>query len=369
MGEEELPFVALSELDYLCRIWPWALFAFMKRYQQDLERKRKEFKERFGCTQSGNCTHCGKYIQIDLGKRRTHKVPLSVKAANLSKYFPVCTVTREQWADMLIPYISGVAIDTLLLNHIGLPLCHRYRLISRTGSHTAFWGTYLRRLRPFPDESDSAVVRWLHRRLAQELASHVVKSTDSPVSGKPRSTAGHRTVSRSRQPRRLKGVANSAGGPESRCRLTAEMSSVQALMDLALPRFAGMADGPRQVHPLWSVASESMDQTSMSSVYLNLDALSSSSEESLDVKKRDDLSVTFVCSSEETGTRVNSEEVFSDEDFPAEFGARDIRRVVRRRASPPGGQTRGTARVDRRHEPPAPVVDLVTGKCKPGKVF
>ena len=151
-----------------------------------------------------------------------------------------------------------------------------------------------------------------------------------------------------------------------------------------------MADGPCQVHPPWSVAYESpaspapgpieprgeedcrcsMDQTSMSSVYLNLDALSSSSEEeSLDVKKCEDLSVTFVCSSEEASTRVNSEEVFSDEDFPVVFiRVRDIRQVVRRRASPPGGQTRGTAPVNRRQEPPAPVVDLVTGKCKPGKV-
>ena len=68
MGEEELSFVSLSELDYLRRIWPRALFAFMTRYQQDLERKRKECKERFGCTQSGNCTHCCKYIQMDLGK-------------------------------------------------------------------------------------------------------------------------------------------------------------------------------------------------------------------------------------------------------------------------------------------------------------
>ena len=99
----------------------------------------------------------------------------------------------------------------------------------------------------------------------------------------------------------------------------------------------------------------------MSSVYLNLDVLSSSSEEeSLDVKKCEDFAVTFVCSSEEAGTCVNSEEVFSDEDFPAVFGARDIRRVVRRRASPPGGQTRGTARVDRRQDPPVPVVDLAT---------
>ena len=68
MGEEELPFVATSELNYLRRIWPRALLAFMTRHQQDLERKRKECKERFGCTQSGNCTHCGKHIQMDLGK-------------------------------------------------------------------------------------------------------------------------------------------------------------------------------------------------------------------------------------------------------------------------------------------------------------
>ena len=160
-------------------------------------------------------------------------------------------------------------------------------------------------------------------------------------------------------------------------------------MDLALPRFAGLADGPRQVHPPWLVASDSpaspaptqldpsgeensrcsMDQTSVSSTYLNLDALSSSSEEELqDVAIRSDLSVTLLCSSEEAGMRVNSDEVFSDEDFPAVFGARDIRQAVRRRASPPGGQTIGAAQDDRQHEPPAAVVDLVIGKCKPGKV-
>ena len=166
------------------------------------------------------------------------------------------------------------------------------------------------------------------------------------------------------------------------------MSSVQPLIDLALPRFA-MADGLRQVHPPWSVTSESpaspapsqieprgkedsrysMDQTSISSVYLNLNVLSSSSdEESLDVKKCEDFAVTFVCSSEEAGTRVNSEEILSDEDFPAVFGARDIRQVVRRCANPPGSQTSRTARIDSRQKPPAPAVDLMTGKCRPGKV-
>ena len=115
-----------------------------------------------------------------------------------------------------------MAIDTLLFSRIGSPLCHQYRLISRTGSHAAFRGAYLRVL----------------------------------TSGHPRSPASHRTVSRPQWPRRLKGVASSAGGPESSGRLMAEMSSVQALMDLTLPRFA-MAEGPHQVHPLWSVTSES----------------------------------------------------------------------------------------------------------------
>ena len=61
MEEEDLPFVALIELDCLRQGWPKPLFVFMSRYQHDLKRMRRECKERFGCTQSGNCTHCGKF--------------------------------------------------------------------------------------------------------------------------------------------------------------------------------------------------------------------------------------------------------------------------------------------------------------------
>ena len=79
--------------------------------------------------------------------------------------------------------------------------------------------------------------------------------------------------------------------------------------------------------------------------------------------------MTLLCSSsEEAGTHVNSDEACSDDEFPAVFGARDIRQVVRRRASPPGGQIIGAAQDDGQHGPPAPMVDPVTGKCKPGKV-
>ena len=68
MEDEDLPFVTLSELDCLRRIWPKTLFVFMSRYQHDLEWMRKECRERFGSMQSGNCPHCGKYIQQNLGK-------------------------------------------------------------------------------------------------------------------------------------------------------------------------------------------------------------------------------------------------------------------------------------------------------------
>ena len=82
-------------------------------------------------------------------------------------------------------------------------------------------------------------------------------------------------------------------------------------MELALPRFA-MAEGPHVKHPPWPVTAEapaspspnqielrredsrySFNQASFQSVYFDLDALaSSSSEESVDVKKCKDLSVT-----------------------------------------------------------------------------
>ena len=326
MGEEELPFVAMSEHDYLRRIWPRALFAFMSRYQQDLERMRKECKERFGSAQSRNCTHCVKYTQRDLGKhiafyqlelaqlwrcpamwctvwkgtaqdcidhmRRIQKVPLSVKAANLARFFPPWTVTREQWADMMMPSISGVAIDTLLISRVGLPLCHRYRIISRTGSSAAFRGTYLRRLRAFLEESDSAVVRRLHHQLARELAARIALPTDTPASVPFRPAVGHRTVSRTRRPRRLKGVTDSSGIGVSYSDGDVFCTGIDGSV---APSVCG-AD--RWASP-WSIASDSpaspatarldtsgeedsrcsVDQMSVSSACLNLDLFSSSSED------------------------------------------------------------------------------------------
>ena len=130
-------------------------------------------------------------------------MPLSVKAANLAKFFPPWTVTRDQWTDMMMPSSSGLAIDTLLFGRIGSPLCHHYRIISRTGSHLSGAHTCIGCVSSSRNQ-DSAVLRRLHRQLAQELATHIALPTDSPASVPSRSAVGHRTVSRTQRPRQLK---------------------------------------------------------------------------------------------------------------------------------------------------------------------
>ena len=179
-----------------------------------------------------------------------------------------------------------------------------------------------------------------------------------------------------------------AGGPDIGGHPPAEMSSVQALMELALPRFA-MTEGPRHVHPMWPDMSEppaspapsqieprggvdsrcSMDQTSSSSVYFDLDTLASSSnEESVDVKKCRDLSVTILYKSEEVDRLAKSEIALSDNDCPAVSGVGDIRQVIRRRDGPRGGSSSKPWWPDSRQESSGPAVDPVTGMCKLGRV-
>ena len=53
--------------------------------------------------------------------RRAHDIPPLVKAANLARWFPPWTVTREQWTSMSRPAVSGIAVDTLLFSRIRVP--------------------------------------------------------------------------------------------------------------------------------------------------------------------------------------------------------------------------------------------------------
>ena len=289
---------------------------------------------------------------------------------------------------MLMPCVSGVAIDTLLFSHVGSPLCHRYRLISRTGSHMAFRGTYLKHLWSFIEEMDSAERRQGPRGLSQRVSARMVKSTDSPAVIPPRAAVGHRSVSHGRRPRRLKGSVSASQGFRLSERPSAEMSSVQALMELTLPRFT-MAEGTRGKHRPWPVAKEapaspspnqseltvedprcSSKQQVFHSVYFDLDALASSSDDELvDVRKCKDLSVTVLYKLEEDDTPAQSEMAVSDSVSQLESGVGDVRKVVRHRDEPMGSQMTQPVRPWSRHELSAPTVDLVTGKCKPGKVI
>ena len=156
MGQEEWPQVTLGDIGCLRLDWPRELFAFVGRYQLELEQMRKVCRDRFGPAASGPCPTCDKYIKINLGKhvalyhldlaqlwccpvpwcpvwkgtsqdcvdhmRKAHNTPVTVKAGNLARWFPPWTVTREQWHSMSRPSVSGIAIDTFLFSRIGMPL-------------------------------------------------------------------------------------------------------------------------------------------------------------------------------------------------------------------------------------------------------
>ena len=81
--------------------------------------------------------------------RKTHTVPATVKAANLARWFPPWKVSLEQWSTIPRSSVSGVAADAMLFSRIGVPLIHRYRVFSRAGTHVAFHGTYMAKLRTF----------------------------------------------------------------------------------------------------------------------------------------------------------------------------------------------------------------------------
>ena len=111
----------MEEMGDLRRQWPTSLLTGMTRRQTDLETLRRECKARFRSVQAGVCMHCGTNIRhvsnLDLGQlwwcpaswctqwkgasqgcidhiRVRHHVGVSVKTANLGKWFPPWTVTR-----------------------------------------------------------------------------------------------------------------------------------------------------------------------------------------------------------------------------------------------------------------------------------
>ena len=68
MGQEAWSQVTLSDIGCLRLDWLKDLFAFVGRYQLELEQMRKACRDRFGPAASGTCPTCDKYIKVNLGK-------------------------------------------------------------------------------------------------------------------------------------------------------------------------------------------------------------------------------------------------------------------------------------------------------------
>ena len=367
MGQEEWPQVPLSEIGCLRLDWPKDLFAFVGRYQLELEQMRKACRDRFGPAASGTCPTCDKFIQVNLGKHvalyhldlaqlwccpvdwcpvwkgtsqdcvdhmcRAHNTPISVKAGNLARWFPPWTVAREQCHSMSRPSVSGIAIDTFLFSRIGAPLFHRYRVFDRLGSHPAFRGPYMSRLFTFLKDSDADSIRRSHRRRAKEIATSMSKRTSSSREV-PAATS---SLQRSVQGTPVSTITGRESGPslvlaKSIYSRSVEEDTVQALMDLSLPRFTKLADGVIPKTEPWPVTERSPAspvsvkdgyQEATNSPCMILDDISSCS--SVGDTSPHDFKVTRLYDSEDSITPVESIVFSSDEDVPLSSGQEDAK--------------------------------------------
>ena len=184
---------------------------------------------------------------------------------------------------------------------------------------------------------DEEWLRRHHRRRAQEMAAHMSlssgrDSTDGSADVTTGLTVARRTGSRGqRQCMSLRGAGSSCASDMVFLPL-AEAPTVQALMDLSLPRLADLGVGPQQVHAPWAMSTDSPaspatsrpdtsgedNRGELASPYLDLDGLSSSDDDIGTSVGLDDLSVTLLCGSDEVFPPVNSDQVLSNVDFPPE---------------------------------------------------
>ena len=394
MGLREWPKVSLSEVGCLKLDWPQEFFTFVGRYQLELEQMRKECRDRFEGISSGACPTCEKFIQVNLGRhvamfhldlaqlwrcpvgwcpvwkgtsqdcidhmRKVHNSPITMKAGNLARWFPPWTVTREQWHNMSRPSVSGIAIDTFLFSRIGIPLLHRYRVFDRFGSHPAFRTPYMRNIFQFLKESDSEAIRRSHRRRARELAAGMsqpasvtrkVMSTTVRSGPAPQGTVVSNRMDKPDDTLLVRPAAEAAGSSGiARYGRSREEETVQALMDLSLPRFTRLEDGGLPKNKLWPITEQPPSSpasvrddlaTRTPSPCYQLDDLTSVS--STGGTTKNDYRLSLLTDSSLSVTPVGSIVSFSDDDLPldsdGELTREDTRRVQTRDVkddAPPG---------------------------------
>ena len=243
--------------------------------------------------------------------------------------------------------MSGIAIDTFLFSRIGTPLFHRYRVFDRLGSHPAFRKPYMPKLFTFLKESDSESIHRSHRRWAKEIAVSMSKmasvnkniETETMLS---RPAAQRTVISKITGRDAGRSLIPSAGGQpgssasymNSRAR---EEDTIQALMDLSLPRFARLEDGALPKSKLWPITEQppsspvsatNGNRTRTPSPCYQLDDISSAS--SIGEKSMNDYKLTLPTESTHSITSVGSIVFSSDDDVPFSSGQEDRRKVGRR---------------------------------------
>ena len=214
------------------------------------------------------------------------------------------------------------------------------------------------RLFTFLKESDAESIRRSHRRWAKEIAASMSKRTSSSKETPANTTLSRRSVERtaiSKKTGREAGpslIATAGGRPRSSAssiyRRSAEEDTVQALMDLSLPRFAKRDDGvipktepwPVTEHsPASPVLAEDRNRTRTPSPCMDVWIISSDSLVS-DASPHD-FRVTLLYDSDDSDTPVGSIVFSSEEEVPLSFGQED-RRKVRKHDPRPMKQPRPT---------------------------
>ena len=233
------------------------------------------------------------------------------------------------------------------------------------------------RLFDFLKEADAESIRRSHRRRAKEIAASMSKGASSSKEVPAATALSRRSVQRTpvskitgREAARL--IPTAERRPQllasSIYRRSAEKDTVQALMDLSLPRFTKLDDGVIQKTKPWSVSANSPvsptsaedgNRTRTPSPCMDLDELSS--DGSVTGASPQDFKVTLMYDSEDSCTPVGSIVFSSDEDLPLSPGQED-RRKVRKRTTRPLSQP---GLIDGPATEPTPVERPVETKTDP----
>ena len=219
---------------------------------------------------------------------KAHNIPAMVKAANLARWFPPWMVSREQWTLIMQSSVSGIAVDALLFSRIGVPLFHRYSAFSRPGTHVAFHGMYMTRIRTFLEKSDATSLGARHRRHSRASAARMSRTDSQEICGRePNSSSqpstSHRPGSRVWKSALAAAVAATSVTAKVLRSLRNSPRTIPALMDLALPKLAYPEKWSEQPRSPRIVMSEAPASPAVSlraplrspSPCLNLDTLSS----------------------------------------------------------------------------------------------